>query len=211
MESGPWPVRVVSDGRDESQPFGRQHAYNRGMAEHPAAVWVFVEADMVVDHGQTATAVEWATEEPGLVIPFSTRNELDRHASVDVAAGADPETYPAEHTFKRSAGAVNVVSAETMALVGCWDERLTGHWWDDTAMEVAFGVATGNPTRFVEGPGFHLWHRMGFSPGRKGPEGDPRNFPRAEVDATERNRQRYEMYLRAETPEEIRALTSGEA
>lgn len=209
MEAGPWPVYVVSDGRADSDPFGRQHAYNRGMTERPADVWVFCEADMIVSHAQVLAAIHFAINAPGLVVPFDARHELGPEDSIDVASGADPSDYSAEHVHRHSYGAVNVVSAETMRLVGRWDEALTGHWWDDTAMKVAFEVAAGNPTRYVPGPGYHLWHPMGYSPGRKGPEGDPANFDPADVAATEQNRRRYEMYAAAKTPDEIRRLTAG--
>lgn len=209
MEASPWPVTVVSDGRAADAPFGRQHAYNRGMAQAPADVWIFCEADMLVDHGQIKQALDWAAETPGLVVPFDARHELGPEDSIDVAAGADPETYAAEHIHRHSFGAVNVVSAATMDLVGRWDEALSGHWFDDNAMKLAMEVATGNPTRYVPGAGYHLWHPMGYSPGRRGPEGNPANFDPADVAATEQNRQRFRLYQKARTPQRVRELTAG--
>lgn len=206
------PVHTVSDGREEHEPFGRQRAYNLGIAEHPADVWVFYEADMLVDHEQIDTAVEWAAEKPGLVIPFDVRHELGPGPSIDVAAGAPPTTYEPEHSYPRSYGAVNVVSAETMQAVGQWDEKLNGHGYDDTAMATAFAIATQAEPRYVPGPAWHLWHRQGFSPWEMvGPHADPANYPPEDVAATQRNAARLEKYWAATTPEQIRALTSGEA
>lgn len=199
------PVHVVSDGRSDAEPFGRQTAYNAGMRAHPADVWVFHEADMLVDYAQLDAAVE-AARTPGLVVPFSTRRELGPEESIDVAAGADPETYQPERDHPRSWGAVNVLSADTMNAVGQWDETLTGHGYDDTAMREAFHIATGQPARFIDGPGWHLWHPIGFSPwfGHR-----PEDYPAAEVEATRRNEARWRRYRTATTPEQVRQLTAG--
>src|SRR5690606_2937161 len=83
-----WPTHLVSDGREDSEPFGRQHAYNRGMAEHPADVWILCEADMIVAHGQITEAIRLAMRRPGLVVPFDARHELGPDDSIDVVAGA---------------------------------------------------------------------------------------------------------------------------
>lgn len=204
LEAGGWPYYLADDGRADDEPFGRQHAYNRGIAAQPADAWVFYEADMIVPHEQIEDALAAALAAPGLVVPFSVRHELDAESSIDVAAGAPPQQYPPEASYRGSYGAVNVVSAETMRLVGQWDERLTGHWYDDTAMLYAFETATGNPVRYIDGPGWHLWHPTGYTPNC-----DPADFHPSEVEATNRNRQRCELYRTAATPERIRHLTAG--
>lgn len=210
LEAAPWPVHVVEDGRPATAPFGRQHAYNRGMRLHPADVWIFCEADMLTPLDQLHRAAEWATDAPGLVVPFSVRHELGAEDSIDVVAGSLPSDYEPARSMPRSFGAVNIVSAETMTAVGRWDENLNGHGYDDTAMREAFRVATGNETRYVDGPAWHLWHPQGYSPWEKsGPHADPANYAPDDVAATETNRRRFLAYRAATTPDEVRDLTSG--
>jgi len=206
----PWPVHVVSDGRAGDLPFGRQHAYNRGMSEHPADVWIAHEADMLIPHDQLGRAVDLAATQTGLVVPFDTYAYLGVNDSLEVLAGADPGHYEPQWVMVdgRSIGAVNVVSAATMAAVGRWDERLTGHGYDDRAMALAFQVATGNRTRTVEGVGTHLWHPMAFAPWERGEHADPGRYDAADVEATRANKARLSLYRRARTAEDVRALTA---
>lgn len=195
-------VHLVSDGR--GGPFNRSAAYNRGMAEHPADVWVFHEADMIIPAAQLERAVE-AASSPGLVVPFDTYHYLTPEDTETVHHGADPFGREPRRVVAggRSTGAVNVVSAETMTAVGRWDEQFQGWGWDDRAMTRAFHIATGAPARCVPGVGVHLWHPPGGSV-----NGGIR-IPETEQRATDANKARYQRYLLAETPSEARALTCG--
>jgi hypothetical protein len=138
-------VIVVSDGK-ESGPFNRSAAYNRGREFAPADVYVWHEADMIVAPAQIRTAIEWAAEAPGLVVPFT-----------DYVTKDHPDEPQRIVTGGRSFGAVGVTSEATMQAVGQWDEGFAGNAFDDTAMKLAFEVCAG-PTRFVPGQGKHLWH-----------------------------------------------------
>lgn len=205
------PIVLADDGKTEG-PFNRSAAYNHGMRLAPAEVFVFHEADMLVPFPQLEAAVELAREGLGLVVPFDQYRYLSEDESRLVLSGqihpweAEPEWTMDNGT---SIGAVNVVSAESMRWVGQWDETLEGHGYDDNVMHRAFEVACG-PTRFVHGPGHHLWHPMAFAPWERNTEAaQAKNFTPAEVDATMRNRIRLREYQAATTPEQIRELTGA--
>lgn len=194
---------VVSDGRTSDAQFNRSAAYNEGVRECPAAeVFVFTESDMLLDYGQIDLAVCVARETPGLVVPFTQYRYLTLEDSARVRAHeADPAECTPESTMDNGAsiGAVNVVSRETLELVGGYDETFEGSWYDDSAMRIAFDKACG-PTRWVNGPAHHLYHLPGW-------KGD--HLTEADRAATARNKARYALYEQAQTPERIRQLTAG--
>lgn len=194
-------VIVADDGRTGDAQFNRSAAYNRGVADTAADMLIFAEADLIVSLDQIERAVIAAAAAPGMVVPFSWFMAIDEYDSRLVRAQkADPADCAATLVkgHRQSIGAVNVLSRETLDLVGGgYDEKFEGAWYDDDAMKIAFDIAAG-PTRFVEGSGYHLWHLSG---GRGG------HLSRADRLATTRNRVRLQLYRRARTPEQIVALT----
>lgn len=196
------PVRVVDDGRTGDDQFNRSAAYNRGWKTSDADVIVFYESDLIVPLAQLIDGVRLAVEAPGLVVPFSRFLAVDPDDSVKIRAGElNPYAAKCEQVRgeKKSIGAVNIVSRDTLNAIGQWDEGFEGAWYDDDSMEIAFRVCAG-PTRFVDGPGWHLYHLPGANSDHLS------NEDRA---ATERNRRRWLKYRRARTPEQIRRLTCG--
>lgn len=194
---------AIDDGREGDAQFNRSAAYNKGVRRRRVAeVFIFTESDMILDYGQIDKAVQMALEAPGLVVPFTQYRYLSPRDSERVRAGEiAPEDCTPESTMDngRSIGAVNVVSRETLNLIGQWDESFEGNWYDDNAMQRAFEVCAG-PTRWVDGPAHHLYHL----PGWKGS-----HLTDEDKAATARNKARYGLYQRAETPERIRELTAG--
>lgn len=195
-------VTVVDDGRCGYESFNRSAAYNRGASYTDADVLVYSESDLLVDADQILRACDQAVSAPGLVVPFSRF----------MAITEDDSEWVRDHTLaphearatqvrgdRQSIGAVNVVSREALSLIGQYDESFDGAWYDDDAMCRAFEVCCG-PTRFIDGPGYHLYHLPGAS-------GD--HLTDADRAATERNKARYQLYRQATTPERIRELTAG--
>ena len=196
------PVRVVDDGRSGDAQFNRSAAYNRGWQSSDADVFVFYESDLLVPREQVVEGARLASENIGLVVPFSRFMSLEPDDSVKVRAGAiHPSEAKSEQVRgeKKSIGAVNIVSRETLNLIGQFDPSFEGAWFDDDSMEIAFRVCCG-PTRFIDGPGWHMYHLPGANSDHLSDE------DRA---ATGRNRQRWLKYRRARTPEQIRRLTCG--
>lgn len=199
---GLYRIHVVDDDRSGYESFNRSAAYNRGADMVDADVLVYCESDLLVDALQIREAVALASSAPGLVVPFSRFMAITPEDSVRVR---DLELEPEEAVShqvrgdRQSIGAVNVVSRESLSLIGQYDESFEGAWYDDDAMCRAFEVCCG-PTRFIDGPGYHLYHLPGAS-------GD--HLTAADRAATERNKARYQLYQLATTPERIRELTAG--
>lgn len=196
------PVLITDDGRDGDAQFNRSAAYNRAVNRTDAEILVFSEADMLVPYCQISDGIDAAKAQRGLVVPFTTYRYLTPSDSDRVRRGhLSPEDAIAERVMDngRSIGAVNIVSRETAAAIGQWDNAFEGSWWDDRAMHRAFDVAAG-PTRWIPGPAHHLWHLPGW-------QGD--HLTEEDRAATRQNKLRYQLYRAARTPEEIRALTGG--
>lgn len=192
------PVLVVDDGRTEGQ-FNRSAAYNRA-ARTDADVFVFAESDMLIDHQQITDGITLAAAELGLVVPFTQYRYLSPHDSERVRNyDADPMWCTPSTVMDNgtSIGAINIVSTETLQAVGQWDEHFNGSWYDDRAMCRAFEICT-QPTRYITGPAYHLFHQPGW-------KGD--HLTAEDKAATQANKARWKRYRQAATPEQIRALT----
>jgi len=196
------PVWLSDDGRVGDAQFNRSQAYNRGAWFVDADVVVFAEADMLVPYNQIQQAVAMAAAAPGLVVPFIQYRYLTPEDSGLVRAhDIEPGDCIPESIMDNgeSIGAINVVSRETLDAIGQWDEVFEGAWYDDVAMKIAFEVCAG-PTRWVDGPAWHLWHKPGLG-GSQLTEEDKA--------ATARNKGRLELYRQASSRERIRELTAG--
>lgn len=209
-----WPL-ILADDRRTDGPFNRSAAYNHGMELSPSNVYVFHEADMLVPLDQLALAIDEAHTYQGLIVPFMNYRYMGPEASRLILSGVKPETLFPDRIMEggTAVGAVGVVSAETMQAIGRWDEKFSGHGFDDRAMHRAFEVAAG-PTRFVGDSATHLWHHPAYSPWERASKTEASkagNYSYAEVEATVRNRARLRSYRAASRPEHIRALTSGES
>lgn len=197
------PVIVSDDGRVGDAPFNRSAAYNRGItAADDAEVFILAESDMLIDIKQIASAVVMATKAPGLVMPFRIYYALSLRDSEKVRAGefTAPEVARGPGNDRTAAvhgGAINIISRTSYYDVRRYDELFQGSSYDDDSMKRAFEICCG-PTRFVDGPAYHLYHL----PADRGP-----HLSADDRIATARNKARYERYLCANTPEQIRALT----
>lgn len=197
------PIHIVSDGLSGDAQFNRHAAYNRGVKQSDADVFAFVESDMLLDFHMMDQAIDMALQSPGLVVPFTERHELGPAESELVRNyQAQPHSLkaPVVKPKPRRTGAINVISRDTYNLIGGYDEAFSGSWWDDRSMHIAFDVCAG-PTRWIDGPSWHLHHLPGYT---------GKHLTREDRAATAANRRRFAMYQRATTPEQIRALTMGE-
>jgi hypothetical protein len=195
-------LSVVTDGRSGDQQFNRHQAYNRAAQQTDADILAFVESDMLIDFTQIDEAIKQATETPGLVVPFTERHELSPDSSELVRAHTihprDGRADVIKPKPKRT-GAINILSRATLEAVGQYDPAFEGNWWDDRSMHIAFDICAG-PTRWIDGPSWHLHHL----PGHEGTHLTPEDKA-----ATARNRERWQQYTQATTPDQIRRLTTG--
>lgn len=195
-------VRVFDDGRSGDEQFCRSAAYNRAAREIDSAVLIYTESDMLLDHSQILEGITLAVKHTGLVVPFTQYRYLNPSDS-DAVRGykVNPVTCQPDLVLDNgeSIGAVNILSRKSLSEVGQWDENFEGAWYDDRAMERAFEITCG-PTRFVNGPAYHLYHLPGW---------EGRHLTDEDRDAVTRNELRYLQYLNADTPEQIRELTTA--
>ena len=203
------PVIVSDDGNSGDTQFNRSKSYNRGASKTDAEILVFVESDTLVPYSQLAESIEMAAARPGMIVPFTHQKKLTPDDSVLVREllKEPQECIPARHPYgeKTNYGCANVLSRETLHLVGQWDEVFKGHGHDDNAMYHAFDMVA-KPVRWVDGPCYHLYH-LDFDPDTAP---DKAHLSQEDVDAQERNRRRLEIYRKATTPEQIRKLTAGQ-
>lgn len=194
------PIHVVDDGGSGAEQFNRHKAYNRAAHQTTADILCYVESDMLLPYHQMDEAIQ-AAHTPGLVVPFTERHEYGPTESQAIRAGDDPHTHTATviKPKPRRTGAINVLSRTTLHMVGGYDEQFTGCWFDDKSMHRAFDVAVA-PTRWIEGPSYHLYHLPGYEGTHLTPE---------DKAATQANKRRYNQYRQAKTPDQIRALTTG--
>ena len=198
-KGSPWHVTIAGDGRSGDAQFNRSAAYNRGARDTDAEVLIYTESDMLLPWAQIHEAVQLAAREPGLVVPFTQYRYMSEADSEMIRVDLTPDAYEPESTMDdgRSIGAVNVVSRATLEAVGGgYTERTEGNWFDDDIMRRAFDVCAG-PTRWVEGPAYHLYHLPGW-------KGD--HLTDADRAATARNKALRERVKAARTADEIRAL-----
>lgn len=201
-------VYVVDDGGIGSDMFNRSRAYNRGAAATDAEVLCYIESDTVLPYAQLYEAIDAASSQLGLVVPFSYQFKLGEVDSARVRAGADPDTFEPEQTHDtwRSTinhGSAGVISRRTLEAVGRWDETFDGHGHDDSAMMIAF-EKTCQRARFIGGVAWHLYH-LDMDPGLT--QGS--HITAADCAAQDRNRARMKMYAEA-APGVIQRLTAGE-
>lgn len=201
-ENGYVPT-VVSDGRRGSDAFCRSAAYNQAVEMVDADVYVFSESDLLIRPEAIELAVDLAVSKPGLVIPFSEFRSLSEKDSRLIRHFVtDPYGCLASlvRGYRGSIGAINVVSRESYDLIGGYDEGFEGAWYDDDAMKIAFEICCG-PTRWVDGPAYHLYHLSG---------GRGNHLTGEDRAATMNNRIRYQAYQSASTADDIRLLTCPE-
>jgi hypothetical protein len=196
------PIHVVGDGGAGAEQFNRHRAYNRAAQHTDADILCYVESDMLLPYHQMEEAIQQART-PGLIVPFTERHEYGPDASTAIRAGADPRDHRATvvKPRPRRTGAINVLSRTTLDMVGGYDEHFTGCWFDDKSMHRAFDIAVA-PTRWIDGPAYHLYHLPGY---------EGAHLTDADKAATQANKRRYIRYTRARTPDQIRALTSGQS
>lgn len=201
--ASPWEHLVVDDGGSGYEPFNRSRAYNRALRLTDADVLVYAEADLIVPFEQIEQGIALAAEASGLVVPFHQFLEICEEDSIRVRR-REIQPHETRHQQVRgdyqSIGAVNILRRDSIDAIGQWPEEFSGAWFDDDACRHAFDVCCEQKTRFVNGPGWHLYHLPGAS---------GKHLTAQDRAATARNKRRYRQYLAATTPDQIRALTSG--
>ena len=190
--------RIIWSTDHRTGPFNRQAAYNNGAKRTDADILIWHEADIIADRDTLLRLAE-AAREPGLHT-VSTMHKLDESGAV-----AEVVTMKPQGIYGHVGGPLSACSRESLSAVGRWDESLSGHGWDDNAMNLAFRVACRVTPAPIEATITHLWHPRGVA--RYDKDFDASLHTPEELDASDANLARLRAYRKAKTPEDVRALT----
>lgn len=143
-----------------AEPFTKARALNRAIIALPAeTVVVQLDADSFLKTSATGyrVAIEFAAEDPGLVVPHTHAVYLSEKATERILAGAQTAGFLEGEIVPASVGCVTVFSRQTWELAGGYDERF-GLWGgDDAAFAYACGALAGEQRR-LGGDVLHLHH-----------------------------------------------------
>lgn len=156
---------------DDSNPFNKARAINKGVARAGGIVLVVIDADIIITPDQLAKGLagDW-------VVPFNRCFNLTQESSKrwldDGPCFEDFETEKVRQNFVR-AGGIWVINRWVFDLVGGCDERYEGWGGEDDSFCRAVNTLY-KPLVMVPGDVYHLWHPE--SPNRKGFMQTP-NYP----------------------------------
>lgn len=149
-----WALFTADDG---GEPFSRAASINQAVAEHPADVYVIVDADILIDHAQVEAAIDLAAHAPGLVVAFDRWAHLTEEGTGHVLDGYMGSWEPFVDVTFPSISACIVVNHETWELTGGFDARFRAWGGEDVAFALACETLAG-PIRKVPGTAWHLYH-----------------------------------------------------
>jgi glycosyltransferase involved in cell wall biosynthesis len=138
-----------------ADPFSRAGSRNVGVREAKADVLVVLDADAIVEPDPLHDAVNAAVDGK-LHLPYDVCRLLTRNGSEAVIAGTAPHLANAWFVNTQSVGGCAVVTYETWAAVGGWDERFVGWGFEDTAFWAAVDTLFGHVRH--DGTLHDLWH-----------------------------------------------------
>lgn len=197
LQEDVWPGwRIVEGHHDGPGPFNRSAALNA--AADLAGDWdvaVIADADSFVQSEQLAAAIALAKQTGMLTIAHSEwvnvhLDEIDDFLATR-ALRWDDKRLICHHTVS----SMLAVPRELWDAVGGFDEAFKGYGYEDNAFARSCKLQAGGVER-IFGPVYHLSHEAERQPFREHLR-DPH---------VQANKLRWREYLRAKTPEQIRAL-----
>lgn len=190
-----WPL-------DDSDPWERSKARNRGALYADGDVLVFVDADSYVPANQLRRGIENCGYRTHAAwgFPFDKYYSLSEKGTKEFYSGlvGCPEydyTFPGPDPFDRpdAVGGCVIVSRWAFETVHGYDERFVGWGFEDRCFAIALETLCGVGIR-TQGPLWHLWH----------PEPEEQRFAQPYIGD---NRTLYAEYEAAKgSPEMMRAL-----
>ena len=138
-----------------ADPFSRAGSRNAGVREAKADVLVVLDADAIVEPDPLHAAIN-AAADGKLHLPYGECRLLTREGSEAVIAGVAPHLAASWFVNTQSVGGCAVVTYETWAAVGGWDERFVGWGFEDTAFWAVVDTLFGHVRH--DGTLYDLWH-----------------------------------------------------
>lgn len=156
-----FPSTPIIEGHDDAAGlFNRSRAMNRAraLAGHDVGTLVILDADVLVDPGQVAEAIELAEASEQLTIGYTYWCGLTELGTEQVMAGEQSGWSGwVQDRYSHSVSSLVAVPAGLWDEVGGFDERFQGWGLEDSAFELACRTLGGGSNR-VEGDLWHLWH-----------------------------------------------------
>lgn len=143
------------------QPFNRAASRNRGVSQAGEGVVVVCDADTIPERKPLLEAIEQASRDKLLHLPYTHYRALSPAGTAAVVNGTPVAECPTEIEGDGSQGGVLVMDTEAWRSVGGMDERFTGWGFEDTSFCVTVQALCGGVIRH-EGNIHHLWHPSEF-------------------------------------------------
>lgn len=132
-------------------------ARNAGVRESGADIVAVIDADTYIPLEQVDESIRLAAERYSLVKPFSLYGYLTEDATERYYAGSMDEPEWIHTPTAHFIGGAYVMRRDLWDAVGGFDEEFVGYGGEDNAFQIAC-ERTLNPTGYVEGLGYHLYH-----------------------------------------------------
>lgn len=140
--------------------FHRAASRNLGVGlalESGLDVVVVCDADTVPQELPLAGAIQAASDDGLLHLPYTRYRALTQRSSQQFMRGRDPDRCRAELDWEHSTGGVFVIQPQRWFDCGGMDERFDGWGYEDTSFRTAADTLLG-PTQKHAGLIVHLWH-----------------------------------------------------
>lgn len=164
-----WPISSIIQCMDR-EDFNRSRARNVAAkgAYKSAEVFIFLDADSIVDVKQIELGIEIAKEH-GWCFPYNEYRSLSREGTINfllnIPLQEEAELYKPDYDYifpsadhpEPSVGGCIIVHRDAWGAVGGWDERFIGWGEEDRAFALSLDTLI-HPEVRVPGPLYHLWH-----------------------------------------------------
>lgn len=162
------PELAIVEGHHDDGLFNRSAALN--IAASLAGRWdvaVIIDADIVVDAGRVRESIVLARSLGRVVLPFSTRYNLNAPGTTLVMAGERGSWLPyVQRAYHDMVSSCVVVPRAVWDATGGFDETFVGWGFEDSSWTVAAETLSGRNLLYIHGELWHLHHATA-------PEGRP--------------------------------------
>lgn len=159
--------------KTKNRYFCRSEAINNGAREAEGEVYLIADGDAIFFPKLVWEAVEIASDNGGMVMPYWDYHELDQQSTEQILSSSsalDPTRYArAQAVYQNSNASLVVISALAFWRVRGFDERFIGWGPEDQAFGTAVETICGPPRRVKGHPMMHLWHPVAKGTTRTNP------------------------------------------
>lgn len=160
-----FPEAEIIIGRNDDTVFSRAKARNNAAANASGGLFLFADADIIIDHDSIVSAYNTITEDQkGWAVPYIYYTKLGPIIS-DRILYSDP-SYPIDlfemdregPTHSGSYASLQLLTREQFYGVNGFDHRFVGWGAEDQAFTDSLRCLYGEPYRAVYGHAMHIYH-----------------------------------------------------